>query len=476
MTKTRLWLAAMLSLLERHVTLWRKAWSLRHALDGESFHRNETAFLASALALEKTPISPAPRITAWTIMILCLISLCWAYFGKVDIVATAAGKIVASGHAKTIQALETSSVQTILVHEGDSVKKGQLLIELDATIAAADTHRYEHDLIAAKLQTLRAKAILTALNTNLTPVIQRELIIPLEKLQEAQDQARGLFHEYQARMARIQSDLERHQAELNTTAEIIRKIQHTLPYAQKRAQDFKDLSDKNFVSQHAWMEKEQIRLEQEADLAMQRSRSLEIKAALKETQAQLKSLTAELRRQMLDAMSEGMQKFAILQQDIIKTTSRQHLMQLTSPIDGTVQQLAVNTIGGVVTPAQPLMLIVPNHHPIEIEALLENKDIGFVKKDQEAEIKIETFPYTRYGTIKGKVAHISQDAISDEKRGLTYLVHIQPERNKIQVDEKSVALSPGMVVSVEIKTGNRRVIEYFLNPLMQYANESLRER
>jgi hemolysin D len=356
------------------------------------------------------------------------------------------------------------------------VKKGQLLIELDATIAAADTQRYAHDLVVARLQILRARALLTALNTNLTPIIHRELNIPFKNWQEAQDQVRGLFQEYQARKNRIHSDLEKHQAELNTIEETIRKINHTLPYAQKRAQDFKDLSDKNFVSRHAWMEKDQIRLEQEADLAMQRSRSQEMRAAVKETQAQLQSLTTELRRQMLDAISEGTQKFVILQQELVKTTSRQHLMQLRAPIDGTVQQLVVNTIGGVVTPAQPLMLIVPDHHPIEIEALLENKDIGFVKKDQNAEIKIETFPYTRYGTIKGKVAHISQDAINDEKRGLTYLVHIQPERNKIQVDEKSVALSPGMVVSVEIKTGSRRVIEYFLNPLMQYANESLRER
>ena len=476
MIKIRLWLDAIYDLIQRHIILWRKAWLLRHELDGENFQRDETPFLASALALEKTPASPAPRIAAWLIMTLCLISLCWAYFGKVDIVATAAGKIVASGHTKTIQALESSRVQTILVHEGDSVKKGQLLIELDATIAAADTQRYEHDLLAAQLQTLRAKAILAALNTNLAPVIQRELHIPFEKWQEAQNQVSGLFQEYQARSNRIHSDIEKHRAELNTTEEIIRKIQHTLPYAQKRAQDFKDLSDNNFVSHHAWMEKDQIRLEQEADLAMQRSRSQEISAALKETQAQLQSLTAELRRQMLDAISEGTQKFAILQQELIKTTSRQNLMQLTAPIDGTVQQLAVSTVGGVVTPAQPLMIIVPDNHPIEIEALLENKDIGFVKKNQDAEIKIETFPYTRYGTIKGKVAHISQDAINDEKRGLTYLAHIQPERNKIQIDEKSVALSPGMVVSVEIKTGNRRVIEYFLNPLMQYANESLRER
>lgn len=476
MIKTRLWLDAIHSLIERHIVLWRKAWSLRHQLDGEKYQRDETPFLASALALEKTPISPAPRFTAWLIMALCLISLCWAYFGKVDIVATAAGKIVASGHTKTLQALETSRVQTILVHEGDSVKKGQLLIELDATIAAADTQRYTHDLVVARLQILRAKALLTALNTNLTPIIHRELNIPFENWQEAQDQVRGLFQEYQARKNRIHSDLEKHQAELNTIEETIRKINHTLPYAQKRAQDFKDLSDKNFVSRHAWMEKDQIRLEQEAELAMQRSRSQEMRAAVKETQAQLQSLTAELRRQMLDTISEGTQKFVILQQELVKTTSRQHLMQLTAPIDGTVQQLAVNTIGGVVTPAQSLMLIVPDHHPIEIEAILENKDIGFVKKDQDAEIKIETFPYTRYGTIKGKVAHISQDAINDEKHGLTYLVHIQPERKKIQVDEKSVALSLGMVVSVEIKTGSRRVIEYFLNPLVQYANESLRER
>jgi hemolysin D len=159
MIKTRLWLDAIHSLIERHVALWRKAWSLRHQLDGEKYQRDETPFLASALALEKTPISPAPRLTAWLIMALCLISLCWAYFGKVDIVATAAGKIVASGHTKTLQALETSRVQTILVHEGDSVKKGQLLIELDATIAAADTQRYAHDLVVARLQILRARAL-----------------------------------------------------------------------------------------------------------------------------------------------------------------------------------------------------------------------------------------------------------------------------------------------------------------------------
>jgi hemolysin D len=218
MIKTRLWIDAIHSLIDRHVVLWRKAWSLRHQLDGEKYQRDETPFLASALALEKTPVSPAPRITAWLIMALCLISLCWAYFGKVDIVATASGKIVASGHTKTLQALETSRIQTILVREGDSVKKGQILIKLDATIATADTQRYAHDLVVARLQILREKALLTALNTNLTPIIHRELNIPFENWQEAQDQVRGLFQEYQARKNRIHSDLEKHQAELASKA------------------------------------------------------------------------------------------------------------------------------------------------------------------------------------------------------------------------------------------------------------------
>ncbi len=151
-------------------------------------------------------------------------------------------------------------------------------------------------------------------------------------------------------------------------------------------------------------------------------------------------------------------------------------MQLTAPVDGTVQQLAVHTVGGVVTPAQALMAIVPRDNPLEVEAFLENKDIGFIKPNQDAEVKIETFQYTKYGTIHAKVSSVSHDAISDEKRGLVYSTRVKMAKSHIRVDGTPVALSPGMAVSVEIKIGKRRVIEYFLAPFIEHTHESLRER
>lgn len=165
-----------------------------------------------------------------------------------------------------------------------------------------------------------------------------------------------------------------------------------------------------------------------------------------------------------------------MEQDLLKADSRGKLMQLTSPVDGTVQQLVVHTVGGVVTPAQPVMVIVPRDNPLEVEAFLENKDIGFVKPNQDAEVKIETFQYAKYGTLHAKVMSVSHDAINDEKRGLIYSTRVKMDKANINVDGTSVSSSPGMAVSVEIKTGKRRVIEYFLSPLMQHTSESLRER
>lgn len=249
-----------------------------------------------------------------------------------------------------------------------------------------------------------------------------------------------------------------------------------MPIAVQRARDFKELVEKQFISKHGYLEKEQISIEQQADLATQRARLTELAAALEEGRRQRAALIAEARRQALDSLNEAQQKAATYAQELLKAQARGRLMTLTAPVAGTVQQLAVHTVGGVVTPAQPLMAIVPDDHPLEVEAFLENKDIGFVDAGQEAEIKVETFPFTRYGTIPARVIHVSHDAISDEKRGLIYAVRASLGRTAMQVEDKLVDLSAGMAVTVEVKTGRRRVIEYFLSPLMQYGQESLRER
>jgi len=195
-----------------------------------------------------------------------------------------------------------------------------------------------------------------------------------------------------------------------------------------------------------------------------------------EAQQQQATLAAETRRQLLDQQSLASQKAASLEQELIKAEQRGRLMHLTAPVAGTVQQLAVNTVGGVVTPAQPLMVIVPKDNMLEVEAMLPNKDIGFVNPGQDAEVKVETFPFTKYGTLHGKITQVSSDAIQDEKLGLIYSTRVKLSKDTLRVENKMVRLTPGMAVTVEVRTGTRRVIEYFLSPLMQVTSESLRER
>jgi hemolysin D len=232
--------------------------------------------------------------------------------------------------------------------------------------------------------------------------------------------------------------------------------------ATQRAKDYEELAKTNDVSQHAWFEKEEARIDLEGQLA--------------DARHQKTSLTAETRKSAQDALNEANRIAASSAQDVQKATVHGDLLKLTSPVDGTVQQLTVHTVGGVVPAAQPLMQIVPKQATVEMEAFMENKDVGFVQAGQDAQVKVDAFEYTKYGTIPAKVSHVSQDAIQDEKKGLIYSVKVVLTQPTIHVNGREVPLSPGMSGSVEIKTGTRRVIEYVLAPLLQHGRESLRER
>lgn len=274
----------------------------------------------------------------------------------------------------------------------------------------------------------------------------------------------------------MEAEIARRQAERQATLDQVAKLERTLPIVRQRARDYEKLVQENFISRHGYLEREQARIEQEQDLATSRSKADEIQAALMEARRQQATLAAETRRQLLDQLNLASQKAASLAQERIKAEQRSRLMRLTTPVAGVVQQLAVTTIGGVVTPAQPLLVIVPRENVLEVEAMLPNKDIGFVNPGQIAEIKVETFPYTKYGTLHGTVTQVSSDAIQDEKLGLIYATRVRLGRDAIRVENRNVRLTPGMAVTVEVKTGTRRVIEYFLSPLLQYGSESLRER
>ena len=202
----------------------------------------------------------------------------------------------------------------------------------------------------------------------------------------------------------------------------------------------------------------------------------ELKAGIDEVRSRRESQIAEFERTAVNAKVDADKRAILLEQELVKNQTREKQQVLISPVDGTVQQLAVHTIGGVVTPAQALMVITPSEYDAEVEAVLENKDVGFVKVGQHAEVKVETFPFTRYGTLPGIVSYVSQDAAPDEKRGLLFQARVKLERASLRVDERDVALTPGMAVTAEISTGRRRVIDFFLDPVRKVANEGLRER
>lgn len=469
-------LQALGDLLTRYKAVFSHAWQHRHVLAGPGYTTHEAAFLPAALSLQETPVSPAPRVAMWLLVGFALCGLGWAIFGKIDVVATAQGRIVPNDRSKTIQPLERAVVKAIHVSDGQAVKAGDILVELDGTVTQADLDRIATELSSARLQVLRAQGLIRAIDSGRVPALNRPEEVSDTLWQQTVALLSSQYGDYAARRANLMATETQREAELNSTREVVRKLEQTVPIARQRAEDYKGLVEKKFMSHHGYLEKEQLRIEQEADLATQRSKLKELEAAVQAAQAQLLALTTETRRTASDSANEGVQKIASLEQELRKARSRNQDTILEAPVDGTVQQLAIHTVGGVVTEAQALMVIVPKDNPVEIEAFVENKDIGFVREGQEAEVKIETFQYTKYGTIESTVSSVSNDAINDEKRGLIYSTRVKMSKSSLNVDGREVRLSPGMAVGVEIKTGRRRVIEYFLSPLMEYAHESLRER
>jgi hemolysin D len=272
--------------------------------------------------------------------------------------------------------------------------------------------------------------------------------VPAAQWQAAQRHLEGQYRDFATRLQRINGEIARYS--------------EALPLAEQRANDYKLLKENGDVSIHAWLEKEQARV----DLSGQ----------LSDVRNQRASLISQMRKEAWDAMTEGRKLVTSNDQDANRAGERSRLLKLTAPVSGTVQQLAVHTVGSAVPAAQPLMVIVPVQNQLEVLAQLENKDIGFVEVGQHAEVKIDAYDYTRFGTIPAKVTHISRDAIQDEKKGLLYQVHVLLDKTALVGDGKSLPIGVGMSVNVEMKTAERRIIEYFLSPLLQHSREALRER
>ncbi|RSZ31144.1 MULTISPECIES: HlyD family type I secretion periplasmic adaptor subunit [unclassified Variovorax] len=467
-------------LLGRYGAIFKAAWKHRHELAGPKRLADEAAFLPAALSLQDTPVHPAPRRLAYALIALFLIALAWSIFGQVDIVAVAPGKIIVSERTKIIQPLEVSVVKRVLVRDGDHVEAGQPLVELDPTMATADRTNVNELLKSVQSEVMRTRALLKALNAAEPHAPDLGKTIPQgwtdEDLSSARAELNDEWSDVTAKLAKATAEINRRQAEIATAREVVAKLETTLPIARQREADFRQLADQGFMSSHANQDRTRERIEMERDLATQRARLAEANAALRESENTRVAYIAETKHSLRTREAAAELKRQQGTQDLTKAGQRERLTTLKAPVAGTVQQLATHTEGGVVTEAQPLMVIVPDGAQVAAEVTLENKDIGFVSPTQEAAIKLETFPYTRYGTVNATVKTVTADAVNDEKRGAIFPVTLNLNSTTIDVDGRPIKLSPGMNLTAEIKTGKRRIIEFLLSPVQRATSESLRER
>ncbi|CAB3746097.1 HlyD family type I secretion periplasmic adaptor subunit [Paraburkholderia humisilvae] len=471
----RFQLYACISLLQRYAAVFRAAWADRAGLDSPKRLPHELAFQPAHLELVETPVHPAPLWAIRLIAALAVLALAVMIVGQLDIVATAKGKLVPNANVKIVQPALTGVVREISVKDGDRVAAGQLLMKLDTRQAAADAEKAAAARVDAALAAARARAILIGQQAGHEPVVESVEGASAERQRDAQRLADGVWHEYVDKLSSARAELAKRGAELDSTRAEIAKLVATAPLARESADHYRELSADRYVAQSDYYDKEQTALTQEHDLDGQRSHARELLAGIAEQHAEIESTVSQFRREQLDDLEKATQQLTQDRDDEAKAKTRQELLILTAPVSGTVQQLAVHTLGGVVTTAQSLMEIVPDD-ALEVDATIENKDVGFVSIGQRAAVKVETFPYTRYGMIEGTVIGLSNDAVQDKKLGLAFTARIRLASTRMKIDNRWISLTPGMAVTAEIKTGKRNVAEYFLGPLVESAQESMRER
>ncbi|WP_245459813.1 HlyD family type I secretion periplasmic adaptor subunit [Rhizobium leguminosarum] len=464
--------------------------------------RSDNEFLPAALEIVETPASPTQMALIIIICLLATAVLAWSYIGRIDIFAIATGKIRPASQVKVIQPLETGRVRAFNVTNGTHVHAGDVLLELDPTEATADANELSTGLISYRAETLRRNAVIEVVEQRVggKAVIRWPDDIPGDIRSR---ENRVLEHDLGNLGAQLQSlDAQRAEklAEREKLEDTTRAEAELIATLQQRVDLRNTLIANSTGTKSTLIDALQSLQDEQATFASDHGQ-------MEQTIAALGTIEADKQRTREAFVSDNAQKLADAErqadqyaQRLVKARAAMEHMTLVSPIDGVVQALSVTTIGQVVTTGQQVMRIVPDDAKLEIEAYAENKDIGFLSEGQEAIIKVESFPFTRYGTLSGTVKRVARDSIpsSDaqltendptqlaksntnmtsmgQTQNLVYPVIITPSKVSIEAEGHDVALSAGMTVTVEIKTGSRRLLEYVFAPLVEVESEAMRER
>jgi hemolysin D len=477
--------------LLRHWAVLKESWKQQDFAQANAKPQSDHEFLPAALEIMEKPPSPGLR---WLLLSLCglfTIALIWSFLGKVDVVATASGKVIPSGNVKIIQPIEIGYVRKIHVKNGQHVEAGQLLVELDPTLAGADAAQASQGLLTSEVIAARNAALLNHLRGRgsqfRAPAGTSSAVAATQG-----DFVRTSIAEYEGERASLIQQRAERAAELTGSEAEINKLKQTLPLIEQQLEARKELTEKGYFSKIRLLEYEQQKIEHIQNIAVQEAGASKARAAMANIDAQLIRLKGSFGKNAVTELSEAQEKTGLSREEVTKSARRAEFQQLRAPVSGTVQQLAISTVGGVVQPAQALMIIVPDDAKVVVEANIMNKDIGFIREGQPVRVKLEAFNFTDYGIVPGVVESISRDAIdmsqpgqqqqrdregrAQPQQGLVYASRIRLNKRTIRVRGRDQIIGPGLAAQAEIKTGERRIIDFLLSPIAQTLDEAGRER
>jgi hemolysin D len=436
--------------MSRHWTVWKAAWQAESSrpLGKGMVGARAAEFLPSVLELQPVPPSSIGRALRWTIVAAFAAGALWATLGRIDLVATAQGTIISGGDSKIIRPDKAGMVAAIHVQEGQAVMRGEVLIELDAMRNVTDRARAVNAYRAAIVDAARLRALIHDQATFEAPTGADEAYV-LAQQQLLRDQ----LAEYHADLSAAQQLVEQRRAAVDRTKAQLRHLTATAP-----------------------MEAEGAEADTAREFAAHKKQLRHDRAALAEAEQQSRALVSEFQQTKQAELAAVETTIASLAQEVATVEHTGGLQRLVAPVDGVVRQLAVQTVGAEVTPAQPLLIVVPRDQPVEVEAQVLHKERRFVRKGQPVDIHIATAQVTHHATIPGRVVTVADEAVSIDHVGLVYPARISLDRGSIQVEGKPVDLSPGMAVTVEIQTGEWRIIEYLSGLLPTSIKERLRGR
>ena len=434
------------------------------------FHtKDKHQFTPLLVEIEDRPTSPLGRGLLYAILAFMVIGLLWLFLAKIDVVVSARGKVVPDGEIKTLQPVETGVIGSILVKEGQSVKKGEILMEIDPSITQSDLSSKQKNLSLLELEIDRLNALVSdrpfipRLDCNETAAIATQQMI-YTSTRMAYDQQRQV----------LQEQIRQNDEATQTAKADKSRLKQLLASAKEREARLKEVLD--IIAKREYEDAQNQRVEYQEQLTMKEHVIAQSQGKLNELTQQLRLVTQEYRNKLLAELTQKSKEATSLRTEVETTLFRNTKQQIIAPVDGTIGKLLVHTVGGVVTPAEKLLTLIPKGVPLIIKATVQNQDIGFVTKEMEAAVKIDTFDFQKYGLIHGTVKHIADDAIEDEKLGPVYEIAITPANTSLRVDGKDLNIHPGMSVTAELKVGKRRVIEFFIYPMIKYLDEGLSVR